>query len=1262
MRRLALCATALVAIGVLGAPSRGASAYPTHILPPFPAGQTWYVCQGYNGRASGTHNNIPALDLTIRSSDVGPDGCFGDTSASADKAVLAVAPGTVTPSTLIDFVCLSFDSGGSMLIGHLKQSSRVSGHVGENDQIGITAEPNTTPQQGPYAHVHIEIHATNDCSGNPIPFDNAHGTRIVGAPDMPYIGTPGQEPPGPSNRANQYRGVPLFRSVAGGSNTIVRSIQTPAIATNPDIVFLVDTTTSMTDPIQDVQSNLGTILNTVLQQQPGAEFAVAEFKDTEDPDPFTVLQNLTPNTGAIQAGINNLTPLSGGGTDAAEDWINALYQIGTGAINFRASSSRIVVLLSDSSSHDPSNGITLQQAIGKLVAEKVRVIAVAVPTPGAISDGLDSMGQASAVANGTNGELLTLAASSSASYPPRRFDIRQQDQPLGGIGDVSQAILTGLQNLPVTVGTQILDCDPYVNVAVDPTSQTVTSGDTATFNVSIAISANIPEGASVSCRIDFLIDGVIVSDPLVAPPVVVEIPVPESTETTSPSPTPSPTPTQGTPTPTPTQSPTPSPSPNPGSATFTVTKTADTADGTCDSDCSLREAIIAANAAGALSTAGVGGPPIIQLPAGTYTLTIPGTGENAALTGDLDITAAMNIVGAGPDVTIIDGGNLDTVLDVRSTGDLMLSGVTVQHGKSPGTGGIYANGPLTLTNVHVSHNKGEGTDADGATGGVTIKTIGTITDSLFFMNTATGNSTGGLYGQATSNVTVKNTTFDSNSATGNFATGGLGFNGDSILDDVTVRNNTAHGHDPLGGLFSRGTSTVMNSQFLNNDITDDTGTGAIINRGNMTIWDTTVDGNDAGDNDGVGGILSLKPNSGSASLTLRRVTVTNNTAGASGAGGLWIETPAFLGEVTIDHNIATHNATGGVEFYAADPVHLSRVAITHNSAGTSASGGMFINGGSHVTIDDSWIDHNTAVQSAVAGIDVIAGSVLDLNRVGITNNTVAGDSSTGGMSVYQATATLTNVTVSGNSAIGNATGGLYVDTGTLTVNFTTIDNNTAGNAGGVGGLTSYGTLHISNSIVGTNPGENSCWQTAGASTGHNIDQGTDCGFNLPTDKHTDPMLSSLGDSGGFSLTEAIAPNSPAKDAAGACALDSDQRVFPRPQGSACDIGAFEVGSIATTDRIWGDTLCSNGVGGDDALAGIAAFAGVTLSQPAGTLCPALSQDVYVGGWFASHLWGDFDCNGAVNLLDALHILRAAAEVPLTPADPCPQLGDTVPVS
>ena len=74
-------------------------------------------------------------------------------------------------------------------------------------------------------------------------------------------------------------------------------------------------------------------------------------------------------------------------------------------------------------------------------------------------------------------------------------------------------------------------------------------------------------------------------------------------------------------------------------ATFVVTKTADTNDGTCDSDCSLREAIVAANA-----NAGVD---VITLPAGTYTLTIAGANEDAAATGDLDLTESVTINGAG---------------------------------------------------------------------------------------------------------------------------------------------------------------------------------------------------------------------------------------------------------------------------------------------------------------------------------------------------------------------------------------------------------------------------------------------------------------------------------------------------------------------------------------------------------------------------------------------------------------------------------------
>ena len=84
----------------------------------------------------------------------------------------------------------------------------------------------------------------------------------------------------------------------------------------------------------------------------------------------------------------------------------------------------------------------------------------------------------------------------------------------------------------------------------------------------------------------------------------------------------------------------PSVAPSVPLAVFSVTKTADRNDGTCNADCSLREAISAANAALGANT--------INVPAGTYTLTITnggGVNEDGNATGDLDINNNMTLVG-----------------------------------------------------------------------------------------------------------------------------------------------------------------------------------------------------------------------------------------------------------------------------------------------------------------------------------------------------------------------------------------------------------------------------------------------------------------------------------------------------------------------------------------------------------------------------------------------------------------------------------------
>jgi CSLREA domain-containing protein len=160
---------------------------------------------------------------------------------------------------------------------------------------------------------------------------------------------------------------------------------------------------------------------------------------------------------------------------------------------------------------------------------------------------------------------------------------------------------------------------------------------------------------------------------------------------------------------------------------FTVTKFTDTNDGACNTDCSLREAIIDANASPGADT--------IVLNAGTYNLTIGGTGEDATTSGDLDITDDLTITGAGSGVTVIDAGGLipgDRALHIL-TATVTISGVTIRNGNGVNAGGgIYQyNGTLTLNNSQLFSNTAN------YGGGLYVKAGGiTLSSGQILSNTA----------------------------------------------------------------------------------------------------------------------------------------------------------------------------------------------------------------------------------------------------------------------------------------------------------------------------------------------------------------------------------------------------------------------------------------------------------------------------------------------------------------------------------------------
>src|SRR5439155_13257839 len=125
-------------------------------------------------------------------------------------------------------------------------------------------------------------------------------------------------------------------------------------------------------------------------------------------------------------------------------------------------------------------------------------------------------------------------------------------------------------------------------------------------------------------------------------------------------------------------------------ASFTVNSTIDAVDanpgdGICDDGggrCTLRAAIMEANA--------LPGVDMIVLPAGTYTLSIPGAGEDVGATGDLDITDDVRIAGSlivnggAEPASIVDAAGLDRVIHVVGSVSVEMSGVELRNGDVSG--------------------------------------------------------------------------------------------------------------------------------------------------------------------------------------------------------------------------------------------------------------------------------------------------------------------------------------------------------------------------------------------------------------------------------------------------------------------------------------------------------------------------------------------------------------------------------------------------
>ncbi|MGB3717139.1 MAG: CSLREA domain-containing protein [Candidatus Promineifilaceae bacterium] len=234
-----------------------------------------------------------------------------------------------------------------------------------------------------------------------------------------------------------------------------------------------------------------------------------------------------------------------------------------------------------------------------------------------------------------------------------------------------------------------------------------------------------------------------------------------------------------------------------------------------DGYCSLREAIVAANTDSAFNecTAGSGNDtitidPTLSTPT-IFTLTLTGSGEDRAMTGDLDVigsaTNTLTTTGAGLENAIIDGNGTDRVVDIQPGALATISGVTIRNG-NPGAsndgGGIalHLTASLTLNNSLVFTNTAASGRGVHVLGGLTLDASiveanyggGVHNDGGFltFKNTQIVSNTNG-YG--VTDEVLGGLEFDGGTVSGNQGGGILNDNAIATLTNLNIIDNTGGG-------------------------------------------------------------------------------------------------------------------------------------------------------------------------------------------------------------------------------------------------------------------------------------------------------------------------------------------------------------------------------------------------------------------------------------------------------------------------------------
>jgi len=363
------------------------------------------------------------------------------------------------------------------------------------------------------------------------------------------------------------------------------------------------------------------------------------------------------------------------------------------------------------------------------------------------------------------------------------------------------------------------------------------------------------------------------------------------------------------------------------------------------------------------------------------------------------------------------------------------------------------------------------------------------------------------------------------------------------------------------------------------------------------------------------------------SLEVSTVTVVNTDD--AGAGSLRQAIADALDGATIQFAAAL---AGKTIVLTSGPLVIEKPLVVEGPT----AGGVTISGGLASRVIQVGLSADVVLRnlSIVDGREFFSAGIsnggnLVLDHVLVANNQSGTEKGTGGgISTADGELTLVNSTVSGNVGY---TGGIFATGGTITIRSSTITGNTGSQGGGI---VSFVPFTLRNSIIAGNIDGDPDDANANANCGvrkptffdKNVSNDESCGTD-PALIIADPLLGPLANNGGPTRTHAIKLGSYAIDGATQCTEATDQRYVARPQGAACDIGAYEFDGYASLTLTAGPNAAVNSKTGAVTLGGT-----ITCSEPGSfTLDVALSQTQKTNGKFTTIVQAsaptNVSCNG-----------------------------------